>query len=186
MTLFEYLAIAFSLILSSSALRLIRGLSWSLERHRRYWVHSCLVLNQLGVTLSIFWVFWSYRDVEWTFPFFVAALAGPGLVYAAACALVPEDPADVGDWRAYYYAARKRFYSCAIAWALVAAFDSSVILGMSWSHPARVFQALALGTSVAGIATPNPRVHAVIALVFLGAVATSAGTVALRAGSLTQ
>jgi hypothetical protein len=186
MTLFEYLAIAFSLILSSSALRLIRGLSWSLNRDRRYWVHSCLVVNQLGVTLSIFWVYWSYRDVEWTFPFFVAALASPCLVYAAACALVPEDPAGVDDWRAYYYSSRKRFYSCAIAWALVAAFDATVILGMSWSHPARAFQALALGASAAGLATPSPRVHAAIALVFLVAVATSAGTIAFRAGSLTQ
>ena len=109
MTLFEYLAIAFSLILSSAALRLIRGLSWSLQRDRRYWVHTCLVLNQLGVTLTIFWIYWSYRHVEWTFPFFLAALAGPCLVYAAACALVPEDPAAVADWRAYYYASRKRF-----------------------------------------------------------------------------
>lgn len=38
MTLFEYLAIAFSLVLSSSAMRLIRALSHALQRDRRYWV----------------------------------------------------------------------------------------------------------------------------------------------------
>ena len=40
MTLFEYLAIAFSLVLSFSAMRLVAGLPYAAHPNRRYWAAS--------------------------------------------------------------------------------------------------------------------------------------------------
>ena len=82
MTLFEYLAIAFSLLYSLAALRLLGGLPAALAPGRRYSLHLGLsVILLLWVAIS-FWTFWSLRDVEWTFPGFLIALAVPGLSVA--------------------------------------------------------------------------------------------------------
>ena len=110
MSLFEYLAIAFSLVFSFSAMRLVSGLPHALDPTRRYWVHVSLVFLQLLSTAGIFWGFWSYRDVEWTFPRFLLALASPVVVYFNACTLIPEASASVESWRTYYFAARKRYF----------------------------------------------------------------------------
>ncbi len=101
MTLFEYLAIAYSLVFSFSAMRLVGGLPHALDPNRRYWLHVCWVLIQLVGTAGQFWLFWSYRDVEWSYPRFLLTLANPSLLYFNACTLVPEAPASVESWRTY-------------------------------------------------------------------------------------
>ena len=65
MTLFEYLAIAFSLVLSFSAMRLVAGLPYATQRGQ-YWVHLVFVLSQLLVTVVAFWNLWSFREATWT------------------------------------------------------------------------------------------------------------------------
>ena len=45
MTLFEYLAIAFSLVLSFAAMRLVAGLPYAVQADRRYWVHLVFVFS---------------------------------------------------------------------------------------------------------------------------------------------
>ena len=99
MTLFEYLAIAFSLVFSFCGARLVSGLPHAVRQDRRYWVHLCFVVWQLFVTVFIFWVFWSFRNVNWNFPTFAIVLTSPGLVYFNACTLVPENPSSVESWR---------------------------------------------------------------------------------------
>jgi hypothetical protein len=81
MTLFEYLAIAYGLLLSLSAVRLLNGLSNVLHSARRYWTHALWVCVLLLAALLMFWQHWSTLNVEWTFLTFVMNLAGPGMIY---------------------------------------------------------------------------------------------------------
>lgn len=159
MTLFEYLAIAFSLLYSLAALRLLGGLSSALERGRRHPLHLglCLVLLFL-VTIS-FWVFWSLRSVEWTFAGFLAALAIPGALYYSASVLIPENPADVASWRDYYFEVHSAAFSGLALWALAAATSASVNLGMGLAHPARIVHVTALSIGVTGAVSSSHRVH---------------------------
>ena len=163
MSLFEYLAIAFSLVFSFSVMRLVSGLPDALDPGRRYWVHVSLVGLLLLATVGIFWGFWSYRDVDWNFERFLLALANPVIVYFNACALMPEDPASVASWRAYYFTIRKRYFTGFSCWALVAAASQTVLLQMPLSHPARMVQASVFAMGVLGASSANPRVHAGIA-----------------------
>ncbi len=116
MTLFEYLAIAFSLVFSYSGLRLIGGLPSATRSPQRYWVHLCFVFFQLTVTLSAFWGFWNFRDVEWTFLSFAFALMSPATIYYGACVIVPENPAEIESWHDYYFSVRKTYFVGLCCW----------------------------------------------------------------------
>ncbi len=101
MSLFEYLAIAFSLVFSFSALRLVSGLPHALDPSRRYAVHLSHVLLMLFLTPALFWTFWVFHDREWNFLRFLSVLAPPALIYFLACTLVPDTPSSVSSWRSY-------------------------------------------------------------------------------------
>ena len=164
MTPFEYLAIAFSLVLSLSGMRVVAGLPHAVQSGRRYWVHLCFVGWQLFVTVVIFWLFWSFRNVTWNFPIFVLVLASPSLIYFNACTLVPENPSSVESWRAYFYSVRRRYFTGVGCWALATVAISTIALKMPLLHPGRVFQVAVLLIGVAGMLSASHRVQACIAL----------------------
>jgi NADH:ubiquinone oxidoreductase subunit 6 (subunit J) len=182
MTLFEYLAIAFSLIFSFSGMRLVAGLPHAAERRRRYWVHLSFLCFQLLATVLIFWLFWSFRNVEWNFPTFLLVLASPGLIYFNACALVPEDPSAVESWHDYYYSNRRRYFIGLCCWILVVATISTVVLKLPLVHPARALQAISLSIAVVGATSANERVHSGLVILSLAVALLIAFTTAFRPG----
>ena len=167
MTLFEYLAIAFSLVLSLAGMRLIAGLPHAAQPGRRYWVHLCLASWQLVVTVLVFWLFWSFRTLTWNFLTFVLVLASPGLVYLNACTLIPESPSSVESWREYFYSVRRRYFVGVSCWVLATVAISTVAVKMPLLHPSRGLQALLLSVCVAGALSASHRVQAGIAVFFL-------------------
>jgi hypothetical protein len=184
MTLFEYLAIAFSLLFSFSVMRLIGGLPHALNPDRRYWIHLCLVLIQLTGTAVVFWAFWSYREVEWTFARFLLALASPSLIYFASCTLVPEDPASVESWRSYYYSSCRKYFLCLSVWALVVAIAVTVLVQMPITHPARIAQTGVFVAGLIGASSSEARVHGGIVALFLCLIVFVFLTYLMRPGSL--
>lgn len=184
MTLFEYLAIAFGLLFSLTALRLIGGLPAALDRDRAYWVHVTLVVTMLVASASAFWTFWSLSDVDWTFPRFALTLGMPSVMYFNAAALVPADPNDVPEWKSYYFEVRKRFYGGVAVWALIAAAATTLNLGMPWNHPARITQIIVGTLGIVGVVSANPKVHAPLAIVFAALTLLVATTVGATPGWL--
>jgi hypothetical protein len=164
MTLFEYLAIAFSIVFSLSATRLLGGLSHVVQPGRRYWVHVTAVCGWLLATIGVFWIFWSYRSATWTLPRFLLVLGSPGLIYFNACTLVPDNPSAIESWRAYYYSIRRRYFLGVLCWALVVTTSATVVLEMPWTHPARLFNGLFIAAGIVGATFSSERVHAGIAL----------------------
>ena len=61
MTLFEYLAIAFGLLYSVAALRVLGGLPVAMVPQRRYFPHLLLTFILLLFIATSFWSFWSAR-----------------------------------------------------------------------------------------------------------------------------
>ena len=148
-------------------MRLVAGLPHALRPGRRYWVHSCLVALQLILTAQIFWLFWSFRNVNWTFPTFVLVLMSPSLIYMNACTLVPESPSSVDSWRVYFDSVRRRYFVGVGCWGLALATISTVALKMPLFHPARGVQVAVLAVSVVGAISASQRVQGVIAVFLL-------------------
>jgi hypothetical protein len=183
-TLFEYLAIAFSLVFSFTAARLVSGLPNALDSSRSYFVHYLFTLGLLGTVVAIFWAFWTFRTVEWDFLRFVLALASPGLLYFLACTLVPNVPEGVVSWRDHFFAARRRFYLGLAAWISVVAINNTISLGVPLTHPARALQAALFTIAMVGAVSEEPRVHAglaigsILLLLTMGIVVLSPGALA--------
>ncbi len=184
MTLFEYLAIAFSLVLSSAAMRLVAGLPYAVQPNSRYWVHIVAVCGQLLLTTGVFWVFWSYQAVTWNLPRFYLALASPGLVYFNACTIIPESPSSVANWRDHFYSVRRRWYFGMLCWGLVTCVISTVVLDMPWSHPARIAQAAVVTGGGVGAASSSERVQEALAVVLAVLMVAMAGVIGSQPAAL--
>ena len=159
MTLFEYLAIAFSLVYSLAALRLLGGLPAAMAPGRRSFLHLTSTLVMLGLVAISFWTFWSLREVEWTYPGFMLALLVPGGLYYCTAVLIPENPESVESWNDHYFSARRRLYAGFGAWALAAAASATVNLGMGFVHPARGVHIFAFTLGAVGASMDSERVH---------------------------
>ena len=110
----------------------------ALDPERRYVVHVFHVLTLLITTASLFWAFWSFREVAWNYPLSMSALLGPATVYYLACTLVPDSPSSVASWRAHYYAVRKRYFLGICAWSVVLSLFISLGAGLIFGvYPAR-------------------------------------------------
>jgi hypothetical protein len=184
-TLFEYITIAYSLVFSFAAIRLVAGLSHAMDASRRYPVHLFYVCTSLFAIASVFWAQWSSRDVEWTFPLYLIRLAGPGILYFNACTLIPDAPSSVESWQDYFFAVRKRFFGGVCIWAPIMAVNSTAVLSIPLYHPIRIVQLGVLLLGMAGLATDRPKIHRIIVL-GVGVVAVLAALVILQPGPLSS
>jgi hypothetical protein len=169
-TLFEYIAIAFSLVYSIALVRLLGGLPDAIRPGRMYWVHLVFVVTALLYVINAFWAFWSYSSVAWTYPSYITALLTPTIQYFLAAILIPVEPDEVSSWRDHYFSVRRLFFAALCALGLAGLLSNTVLLSMPLQHPARWGQIGIVAIGVAGVASSNPRVHAVLAVASLIAV----------------
>ena len=120
-TLFEYLAVLISIVLSFGIIRLLDGLPSAFVQGRRYAIHVSWIIVVLWIHVQFWWVFWSYSvDVAWNYPRFLVVLAAPLLLYSVAITLVPRDSSAVQSWREHFYHVRVRLFSLLACWMLSA------------------------------------------------------------------
>jgi hypothetical protein len=167
MTLFEYLAIAYSLVLSFAAMRLLEGLPHAARSGRRYWPHLLLVVFSLLTCVTTFWVYWSFRSTSWDYFRFWLALANPGLNYFIACTLVPRNADSIQSWHQYFASVRRRYFVAFASWALVIAGMNSFLLSMPLGHPSRLGQLTYFSIATVGAFTSNEKVVSGIAPLLL-------------------
>ena len=183
LTLFEYVAVAASLVCSFTAARLLGGLTDILQAERRYWVHAAWVFSQLFGIAFGWWLFWSYREVEWNFVHFLMSLSPLAILYVLATLIIPADTRSVLSWRLHYFGIRGRFFALNLAYLVTNAINTSVLLGEPIIHPRRLLLGVMGAVFVAGLASENPKLHAVIVLV-VGGVFLISSALVLRPGSL--
>ncbi len=167
MTLFEYLAIAYSLIISFAVMRVAIVLPHALAPGRRYWVHATWILLNLVLSLAVFWNFWSFRDVTWTLGRFSLGLSVPTAVLIIASILAPEQAAQVKSWRDHFYKVRVRLLAAGFGFAFAVILTSTLLLGVPLVHPLRVAQGFMLGAFATGAYSESPRVQAALAALCL-------------------
>ena len=164
MTLFEYLAAGYVLILSFAVVRGISGVPYALRSSSRYGVHFVHLSNVLINCLVSFWVFWFFRDVEWTFYRFVVTILVPILLYVHVSLLVPQDPSTVSSWREHFFSARIPIFASGAAYFIAVAVCHQAVLGIPALHPYEWPLYAAVAIYGVGLTSPKPSLHAGLAL----------------------
>ena len=168
MTLFEYLSVAVSIVLSLSAAQILANIRAALDRDRWYWVHALWIFLALFTHILIWWEFWGYRDVvEWTLEKFVVVLANPGLLFVASHALSTPASASNASWEDHYYSARFSFFAPFGAILLIAILRDGFILDRSFETTQHIPEFILLLICAVAARSQSRRTHAVLALVSL-------------------
>jgi hypothetical protein len=168
MTLFEYLSVGYSIVLSLTIVRLLGGLPATVASDRRYWVHVVWIGIVLIRSLLFWWSFWSYHEVAaWNFFSFTLVLLVPGLLYIMAATLIPDSPSSIGSWQAHFYAVYRRFFIILALSFLVTVSASHLVLGVPLLHPLRGVQVFFFVVALAAAATSNSRFHEMLAVTVL-------------------
>ena len=166
MTLFEYLSVGYSIVLSLVVVRLLGGLPAALDRERRYWVHVLWLIYVLVRVLAFWWSFWSYREVAtWSFFSFALVLLLPGLLYMMAVALIPDNSNNLPSWRDHYFAVHRRFFAIFATSLLLVVTTSVWLLNAPLVHRLRGAQAVIFGLALIGAFSSNRRIHAGLAII---------------------
>jgi len=167
MTLFEYLAIAYSLVLSFTAMRIIEGLPYVVESARRYLVHIVFVSAALLSCLADFWATWSFREAPWDFLRFIVVLANPGCLYFIACTLVPRNPDAISSWRDYMFSVRTRYFTAVGAYFLFSTINTTLMIELPAFSPVRLVHFASMAIAIVGARFRSERVLAAIALSYI-------------------
>jgi len=159
-TLFEYISVAFSIVLSLGAASLLRNLRSVFAPDRRYWVHATWVVAVLFLHAVAWWALWSFSTVEsWTFLTFLLVLLQPGLLYLLASLLVGDAQE---SWHDHFFSVRRLFFSVRAVYIAVIMLGSWQVLEIPLWHPARAFGVSHIALSVLGIAAPSERAQGVL------------------------
>ncbi len=169
MTLFEYISIATSLILSFSLARALTNLAPIFASEHRYWVHSAWVLVLLVSHASMFWTLWLYQDAEaWTLVEFVLLLVGPLMLLIGASLLVPVG--SVPDYRIYFESIRRPFYSVLIVAQLQDVPLAYLLFDIPIIHPLRLSNLILVSAFVVGLMGRKRSIDLVLVCFFILAV----------------
>ena len=168
MTLFEYIAIANSIMLSFAAIRLLDTMAHAFDPSRRSWVHCGFVVLVLWGAAQYWWIAWSFSGVvSWTYPKFLIYLTGPALLYSMARVVSSPDPSQVASFGRYFQQIHKRFFGILATYMLVLSLGSWILLGLPLIHPTRLSQLLVFLAALSGILVTSAKYHGVLAGVFL-------------------
>ncbi len=164
MTLFEYLSAANTLILSFAVLRLLACVPHALRPGRLYWVHVSWLSAAIAFCLIGFWGFWSYRELEWTFPVFIAALAPTTLTYVFTSLVAPSEPSTVASWRDYFFSVRIPLLGTGVLHMGAVLGSNQALLGVSAFQLAALGPWTLLAICAVGASSAKPRLHTVLAI----------------------
>ena len=128
MTLFEYIAVPVSIVLSLSAAKLLGAARHVFRPGARYWVHAAWVVEMLFVHVLVWWSIWSVREfTSWTMATFALVLMSPAVLYVASSALVTDSPEAVESWEAHFFEVRRAFFSAYLVLVLGGALRRAIL-----------------------------------------------------------
>ncbi len=110
---------------------------------------------------------WASRDVSWDYGLFLLQLAPPLLLYLQATALVTSSPRSVENWRAHYYAVRRRFFGLNFFLGFAHYFTIRVATGSEAEWATLGGGVVVAAVSILGFVSDSHRLHSTLALIMV-------------------
>ena len=151
MTLFEYLAVAFSIVLGFSLSHLLGSVRSIFDANRRYSAHIGFFFFLLLLHPQLWWALWDiHDDASWNLFTFLYTLSGPGLLYLMTTSAVPIDRSQSPDWKDHFVSSRRWIFGFTAAYAAWGIGEVYWVFEVPLLHPYRVIQVSLLLISLAG------------------------------------
>lgn len=187
MTLFEYLSVAVSIVLSLSAAQILASVRSVLQGGKRYWVHVIWIVLALNTHVILWWEFWAYRDVtDWTLAKFLLVLVNPGLLFVASNALATSNMNTNTSWEEHFFAARWSFFVPFGVLLVVSFFRDAFILDRPFEVARHLPELIVLGVCPLGASSESRRTHAILALVALFTIVVGSASLWTQPGGGSQ
>jgi hypothetical protein len=168
-TIFEYVTVAVSLVLSLGLVRLLEGSLSAFSPSRVYPIHAVWLVIKLINHFLYWWMLWRLRggEVEWNFPFFLFIALPAVVLYLQSTLLVSPSPREVSSWREHYYSIAPVFFGLNVVYALVQA--SIVWIGAGELYLSAIgMVGVAILASVAAMLSSKPWLHVVVVTLMIG------------------
>ena len=156
MTQFEFLTVAFSILLAVTVTRLVEGLVSEIRSGKAYWVHVLWIGQTLMSAAGLWWSIWGFVNLEWNYLIFLMVLFGPMLLFTQALALVPRNMEGI-EWKEFFYE-NVRFYMLVSAITVFYMFELSFLLS-ELPLPLRLVLIIIGGSSLIFAFVKNHRAH---------------------------
>ncbi len=167
-TLFEFITVAVSIVLSFGVVRLLEGSLSAFHRSKAYPVHCGWVLIKFLNHFVYWWSIWQFREnIDWNFLRFLIQALPAVILYLQATVLVTSTPQAVPSWREHYYSITPVFFALNILYMVSIPAVNWLTGGVVFSPVENSLLALGAVLSVGGMVSRNPRLHWVVLLVFL-------------------
>ena len=168
MTLFEYLAVAFSIVLGFSLTHLLGSVRDIFDSDRRHSVHIGYFFFLLLLHPQLWWALWDlHDDAPWNLFTFLFTLAGPGLLYLMVTSAVPLDRTKISSWEEHFVSSRRWIYGFTAAYAVWGIGEVYWVFGVPLMHPYRIVQASFLLVAIAAASLPSPRMDRIAVTLML-------------------
>ena len=169
MELFNYIAVAISIILAISAAHWLSGLRDVIASQRRDWLVVCWYAYLGYLHLLIWWsLFAAHNVARWNLGTFTVAMAVPSFLYLALYTLLSEAPTAVRSWKEHFQKIRRWFFLFYGLFIAAAAVRETLLLGRPLFGVASGFDAISILNATAGAIWRNRRVQiAVLSLELL-------------------
>jgi hypothetical protein len=185
MTLFEYLSVSISIVLSLSAAQLLGNLREVFDPTKRYWVHALWVVEVLWLHVIYWWSLWAYRDAQsWNLISFASILLTAGLLFVCSSALAPTYSRNVSSWEEHFFTVRPWFFAAQSLLRVAVGIRAWLLLDVTPLQSLYPLSGPLLAACLMGLLSSNRRLHAVLAVVTFIAVVFGLSWVRFNPGSL--
>jgi hypothetical protein len=126
-------------------------------------VHVSWLSCAIAFCLIGFWTFWSYRELDWTLPLLIGALAATTLIYVFTSLVAPPEPFAVASWRDYFFGVRIPLLGTGVLCVGAVLSSNQALLGVSAFQLASLGPWTLLAICAIGASSSKPRLHTVLA-----------------------
>ncbi len=172
MSIFEFVLVMASLILAIGITVLLRHISSIVTNRQSIELDGVaigwMVFLFLSAT-SMWWSFWDYSKVEWTYPLYMFLLACPTLQFLAISMLVSTDTSKSGASLTETFAQiRLPFFILMAVVQVLLSWDGWAFGVEPFWNSLRLIQVVFILIYIVGAITPKPLIHKIIVTIVLG------------------
>ena len=172
MGIFEFVLVMASLILAIGITVLLRHVA-SIVTNRHSIEHDGVAIAWMAILFlsatSMWWSFWDYIEVDWTYPLYMYLLACPTLQFLAISMLVSTDTSKPGaSLMATYVRIRLPFMVLMAVVQVLISWDGWVFGVEPFWNSLRMVQVVVIAIYVVGAMTSKRAVHKILVTVLLG------------------